>query len=61
MWYLPDLPTLRKEYNLPQENSISKKIKKIHPVYQKALQNFVQQLELKSYSENTIMLYVAEL
>lgn len=60
MWHLPDLPAVRKQFNLPQENIISKKINKINPVNQEALQAFIQQLELKAYSENTVRLYVAE-
>lgn len=60
MWYLHGLTVVRKELNLPQENVSVKKINKIHPVNQKVLQDFVQQLELKAYNENPLMLYVAE-
>lgn len=59
-WYVPDLPSLRKQLNIPQEKLITKKIHKIHPVNQEALQSFIQQLELKAYSQNTIRIYVAE-
>ncbi len=59
-WYLPDFPTVRKQLNIPQEKIINKKINKIHPVNQEALQSFIHQLELKAYSQNTIRVYVAE-
>ncbi len=57
-WYLPDLPVVRKELNLPQ-----KKIKittEISCQNQIALQNFINALNLKAYSKHTVRLYVNE-
>lgn len=59
-WYLPDLPSVRKEINLPQESWGSRLIDKIHPINKAPFQQFINQLKLKAYSDNTIRLYTSE-
>ena len=60
MWYLPDLPAIRKILKMAPEEYGSRLIAKIHPVNHAAFQQFIQQLVLKAYSENTIRMYTSE-
>lgn len=59
-WYLPDLPALRTALNLPQKEWGAQLIHKIHPVNRQAFQQFIDQLNLKAYSGNTIKMYLSE-
>lgn len=59
-WYLPDLPSVRKELKMHQRLQISDKAAKIHPVNQKAYLKMYRQLELKGYSASTKRIYLAE-
>lgn len=59
-WYLPDLPSIRKALHLNQRNLILEASKNIHPVNQDAYLELNEQLVLKSYSHNTIRLYLSE-
>jgi len=59
-WYLPDLPSLRTILGLKMNNNNFKVLDKIHRVNKQALHKFIQQLELKAYSANTIKMYVSE-
>lgn len=59
-WYLPDIPTIREALQLTQKPIQTKNIQLLSPENTQALQKFVQQLELKAYSKNTIRLYVQE-
>lgn len=60
-WYLPDLPAVRTALNISQKNIEDKWIQDIHPVNQKAMIDFINQLKLKAYSKNTIRVYCGEL
>ncbi len=57
-WHLPDLPAVRKVLNLPPKKT--KTVTAISPENQIALQNFINTLNLKAYSKNTIRLYMSE-
>jgi site-specific recombinase XerD len=59
-WYLPDIPSVRNELGLEPKSTLHKHLSKIHPVNHKALELFLEQLKLRSYSENTIRMYVGE-
>jgi len=59
-WYLPDLPSVRDALVLPPKAIERKKHNQLSAENYKALQNFINQLELKAYSKNTIRLYVQE-
>ncbi len=57
-WYLPDLPSIRKQLNLPaKEIKIPDEICQPNKI---ALQNFINTLNLKAYSKSTVRLYVSE-
>ncbi|MCG2431261.1 tyrosine-type recombinase/integrase [Aequorivita xiaoshiensis] len=60
-WYLLDTPAVREVLYLPKKNNKDKLLYNIHPVNQQAMLNFVNQLNLKAYSENTIRVYCTEL
>lgn len=59
-WYLPDLPSLRILLNLPDKEITTARLDSISSINQIALQQYINQLKLKAYSQNTIRLYVAE-
>lgn len=60
MWYLIDLPVVRKQLDIEQ-NPIGQKVyKAIHPVNQPAYITFREQLQLRALSTNTQRLYLAE-
>ena len=60
LWYLVDLPAIRKLLKIPQEEYGRRVINKIHPRNQEAFQKYIHQLTLKAYSENTIRMYLSE-
>lgn len=59
-WYLPDLPSIRKLLNIQQNSMLNKHLHKIHTVNQQAFRLYVEQLELKAYSQHTKTIYVSE-
>ncbi|MFS4455820.1 tyrosine-type recombinase/integrase [Maribacter sp. 2304DJ31-5] len=59
-WYLPDLPSVRRELNMPQRKTTEAKIQNVHLVNQNAYLDFEKQLILKKYSPSTIRIYLAE-
>lgn len=60
MWYLADLPSVRKALNVKPVDTVNKKIKEIHPVNQSAYMRMYEILQLKNYSENTKRIYLSE-
>jgi site-specific recombinase XerD len=57
-WYVSDTAQYRKKFGLPPKPLISAEVlSKIHPVNQPALQSYVDALQLKAYSANTIITY----
>lgn len=60
LWYLPDLNSVREQLNIKKTTVIDKNINKIHQINKKEFRNYVEQLELKAYSENTIRTYTSE-
>ena len=59
-WYLPDLPGVRKVLQL-KEKEIGAGVKlQISAVNRCAFENFINQLKLKAYSQNTIRTYSTE-
>lgn len=60
VWYLPDLPAVRKALNLNLKSPIDSKLVSIHKVNHQAYVAMYQQLKLKQYSENTIKQYISE-
>ncbi|MBV7270594.1 tyrosine-type recombinase/integrase [Winogradskyella luteola] len=59
-WHLPDLTSVRNEVGLHKENPISKQLIGVHLVNQQPIIDLYNQLMLKSYSDNTIRIYLAE-
>lgn len=59
-WYLLDLPSIRKLLNISQANLVEKYIDKIDPINQKPFKLYVEQLELKAYSQHTKTIYISE-
>ena len=59
-WYLPDLPTVREALQLLPKPIQLKNAHQLSPENQAALNKFINHLELKAYSKNTIRLYVQE-
>lgn len=59
-WYLPDSPSVRKVLNIPAQEWGQRLRVKIHQKNREAFRNYIHQLELKAYSENTIRLYLCE-
>jgi integrase/recombinase XerD len=57
-WYVPDTVSYREKFGLPPKPFISTEIlSKIHPINQPALQKYIETLQLKAYSSNTIITY----
>ncbi len=57
-WYVADTPQYRAKFGLPPRSLISKEsLSKINPVNQPALQQYIETLQLKGYSPNTITTY----
>ena len=60
-WYLPDLPVVRKELQLPVLDSLQQAPPpQIHEINQKAYIEMQRHLALKQYSANTVRMYLAE-
>lgn len=59
-WYLPDLPSVRRELKMMQRSVVAEKAAKIHPVNRSAYSKLNEQLKLKGYSPSTIRIYLAE-
>ncbi len=59
-WYLPDLPSVRRELKMPKHSTIPEKAAELHPINQKAYVKMHGQLELKGYSPSTKRIYLAE-
>jgi len=59
-WYLPDLPSVRRELQIKERDTLAEKASEIHLVNQEAYLKFYQQLILKKYSQSTVRIYMAE-
>ena len=60
-WYLPDLDVVRRELNLERKQFSMEKYNGLSSENRQALQKFVNQLKMKSYSPQTLNLYISEL
>jgi integrase/recombinase XerD len=60
MWYVPDSTTYRKLFQLEVQSLGKEALGKLSPVNLPAMQRFVEQLQLKAYSPNTIRTYSVE-
>ena len=56
-WYVPDVLVFRKKFGLEAAPSSKDVLLQIDPVNQPAFQTFIETLQLKAYSENTIKTY----
>lgn len=57
-WYVSDTAQYRERFGLPPQMSTSQALlSKIHPSNQSALQKYIETLQLKAYSPNTIRTY----
>lgn len=57
-WYVMDSPHYRKKFGLaPKPSYVKSALRNIHPVNQPALAKFIETLQLKAYSQNTISTY----
>lgn len=59
-WYVPDIYLNRTKLGLPIASAGKEIIAKIHPENRAAYQDFINCLQLKSYSNNTIRTYSVE-
>lgn len=59
-WYLPDFPSVREQLGLLPKNNFENYFQKAHPINHRALTLFIERLELKVYSSNTIKVYLSE-
>ncbi len=59
-WYLPDRAAIRTALSLPSKTLGSHLMEQIHPINQNEFQNFIDQLLLKAYSNNTLRTYLTE-
>ena len=59
-WYLPDLPSVRSALQINHREIGTDLLENIAPVNQEAFVNYINQLYLKAYSNNTIRTYTAE-
>lgn len=59
-WYIRDTPQHRNLLQLPEKKPYPTKDTTLSPDNQQALERFIQHLELKAYSTNTIKIYVQE-
>jgi site-specific recombinase XerD len=60
-WYVPDTALYREKFCLPPKSMIGKDVLlNIHPINQSRLQVYLETLQLKAYSPNTIRTYVNE-
>ncbi len=60
-WYMPDLDSVRKALHIPLQNIENKILASLPDVQKPAMLNFIKQLRLKAYSQNTIRMYCSEL
>lgn len=60
VWYLPDLPVIRKVLNIRVKNRVEDKVSNIHPINQNAYLDLNKQITLKRYSPSTKRIYLAE-
>ncbi|TAF43371.1 MAG: integrase [Sphingobacteriales bacterium] len=60
VWHLPDTTEYRQRFKIPEKTIGKTAITKIHPLNQKAYQNYIDLLYLKGYSPNTIKTYTVE-
>ena len=56
-WYVPDNPYYRQKFGLKAPLAGKEVLAQISPVNQPALQRFIEALQLKSYSPNTLRTY----
>lgn len=59
-WYAPDVSQYRRLFGLEQKTYNKEALQHIHAANQKAFKRYVQQLQLKAYSPNTIRTYTVE-
>lgn len=59
-WYVPDNSFYRALFGLEAKRIGKRALNHIHPVNQLAFQKFIEQLQLKGYSQNTIRSYSVE-
>ena len=59
-WYVPDVAFYRSLFGLEPKYYGKSALTAIHPVNQSALDRYIEQLQLKGYSPNTIRTYVTE-
>ena len=60
VWHLPDTPENRNRFKLIPKTLGKTALNKINLVNQRAYQNYIDLLNLKAYSQNTIRTYTAE-
>lgn len=60
-WYLPDLPSVRRQLQLDQKSILHTQLPSISKTNQKAYKAMHEQLMLKGYSAHTLRTYLAEL
>lgn len=60
-WYVLDTPLYRRKFKLPLKAIGKEVLSQIHPINQTALLRFIETLQLKGYSQNTITTYRNEL
>lgn len=56
-WYVPDIPTYRRKFGLDLALAGKDVLAQIDPVNQPALSRFVETLQLKAYSQSTLITY----
>lgn len=59
-WYVTDNKYYREKFKIDSKNSESEIIKKIHPLNQSAFRTYVEALQLRGLSQNTIKTYRIE-
>lgn len=59
-WYLPDLPSVRRELSMPLPKKTVERSKQFHPINQSAYIEMNRQMALKGFSESTVRIYLAE-
>ena len=59
-WYLPDIPAVRQQLGLQKSEIQPKLFSKVNAENHQALQKYINQLNLKAYSDNTKRIYISE-
>jgi len=59
-WYLQDRVELRKQLNMEAKSPMAVMLAKLPPINQTALMRMYKHLKLKSYSPNTVKVYLSE-